>query len=164
MTFDGVRVSAADRLGPEGGGWPVVRDALVNERVGAPRHIRAARVLDEVVQAARTAGRLDAAGLRAAGEARAVCVAARALVHKVRQMGATGDPGALAYLARAAVVQAERAVAEVAAELAGPDDIRAGALTDGEFRTALIAGLGGGSYEMQLNLTARLWLKLPKAA
>jgi len=164
LTFDDVRVSAADRLGPEGGGWPIVRDALVNERVGAPRHIRAARVLDEVVEAARRAGRLSEAGLQAAGQARAVCLAARGLVHKVRQMGATGDPGALAYVARAAVVQAERAVAEVAADLAGTDDVLSGGLTDGEFRTALIAGLGGGSYEMQLNLTARLWLKLPKAA
>jgi len=164
LRFDNARVSVADRLGPEGGGWPVVREALVNERVGAPRHMRAARVLDEVVQAAAAAGRLDAAGLRAAGEARAVCLAARGLVHKVRQMGAKGDPGALAYVARAAVVQAERAVAEVAADLAGPGDLVSGALTDGEFRTALIAGLGGGSYEMQLNLTARLWLKLPKAA
>ncbi len=165
LKFDAARVSAANRLGPENGAWPIVREALVNERVGAPRHIRAARVLDQVVAAAKAADRLEDRALAAAGEARAVCLAARALVHKVRQMGAGGrDPGALAYLARAAVVDAERAVADVAADLAGPEDLTSGSVTDGEFRTALIAGLGGGSYETQLNLVARLWLKLPKAA
>ncbi len=55
-------------------------------------------------------------------------------------------------------------MAEVAADVAGPEGLISGSLADGEYRTTLIAGLGGGSYETQLNLVARLWLKLPKAS
>jgi alkylation response protein AidB-like acyl-CoA dehydrogenase len=93
-----------------------------------------------------------------------VCRAARIFVYRIRQLRAAGDAGAEAYLARCAIVNAERAVAEVAADVAGPEGLIGGSLADGEYRTTLIAGLGGGSYETQLNLVARLWLKLPKAS
>ena len=76
-----------------------------------------------------------------------------------RNAGASAD----AYLARCAIVRAERAVADFTAEIAGEDGLLGGSLEDGEFRTAMIAGLGGGSYEVQLNLIARLWLQLPKS-
>jgi hypothetical protein len=59
-------------------------------------------------------------------------------------------------------VRAEREVSEVALEVMGEESLVSGSLVDGEFRTAMIAGLGGGSYEMQLNLISRLWLRLPK--
>ena len=163
MTFDNVRVPAASRLGPENAGWGIIRDALADERVGSPRHIRAAVILDNVVAQAHRDGRLSPAALRQAAHARAVCRAARIFVYRVRQLRAANDVGAEAYLARCAIVNAERAVAEVAADLAGPEGLISGSLADGEYRTALIAGLGGGSYETQLNLVARLWLKLPKA-
>ena len=164
MTFENVRVPASSRLGPENAGWAIIRDALADERVGSPRHIRAAVILDNVVAQAHRDGRLSLAALRQAAHARAVCRAARIFVYRIRQLRAGGDAGAEAYLARCAIVNAERAVAEVAADLAGPEGLISGSLADGEYRTSLIAGLGGGSYETQLNLVARLWLKLPKAS
>jgi alkylation response protein AidB-like acyl-CoA dehydrogenase len=164
MTFENVRVPAANRLGEENAGWSIIRDALADERIGSPRHIRASIILETVVADARRKGRLGEAALREAAHARAVCRAARIFVYKIRQMRATDDAGPEAYLARCAIVNAERAVAEFAANLAGPEGLISGSLSDGEFRTTLIAGLGGGSYEVQLNLIARLWLKLPKAA
>ena len=164
MTFENVHVPASSRLGPENAGWAIIRDALADERVGSPRHIRAAVILDNVVAQAHRDGRLSLAALRQAAHARAVCRAARIFVYRIRQLRAGGDAGAEAYLARCAIVNAERAVAEVAADLAGPEGLISGSLADGEYRTSLIAGLGGGSYETQLNLVARLWLKLPKAS
>ena len=164
MTFENVHVPASSRLGPENAGWAIIRDALADERVGSPRHIRAAVILDNVVAQAHRDGRLSLAALRQAAHARAVCRAARIFVYRIRQLRAGGDAGAEAYLARCAIVNAERAVAEVAADLAGPEGLISGSLADGEDRTSLIAGLGGGSYETQLNLVARLWLKLPKAS
>ena len=164
MTFENVHVPASSRLGPENAGWAIIRDALADERVGSPRHIRAAVILDNVVAQAHRDGRLSSAALRQAAHARAVCRAARIFVYRIRQLRAGGDAGAEAYLARCAIVNAERAVAEVAADLAGPEGLISGSLADGEYRTSLIAGLGGGSYETQLNLVARLWLKLPKAS
>lgn len=163
MTFENMRVPSTSRLGPENEGWSIIRDALADERVGSPRHIRAAVILENVVAQARRTGRLSQAALRQAAHARAVCRAARIFVYRIRQLRAAGDPGAEAYLARCAIVNAERAVAEIVTDLAGPEGFVSGSLADGEYRTALIAGLGGGSYETQLNLVARLWLKLPKA-
>lgn len=163
LTLTNVRVPVSERLGAENAGWSIIREALSDERVGTPRHIRAGVILENIVAEARRKGRLTQAALREAAHARAVCRAARIFVYKVRQSRAVGDAGPEAYLARCAIVNAERAVAEVAANLAGPEGLIGGSLSDGEFRTALIAGLGGGSYEMQLNLIARLWLRLPKA-
>lgn len=165
MTFKDVRVSVDDRLGEENAGWTVIREALSRERVGTPRHIRAEGLLDTMMAEAGRHFELDRTVLLEAANARAACRAARLLTYRVRQLSKDGgDPGAEAYVARVAIVNAERAVAEVASNLAGMAGLESGAHADGEFRTALIAGLGGGSYEMQLNLIARLWLNLPKAA
>ena len=165
MTFKDVRVPVANLLGPENAGWTVIREALSNERVGTPRHIRAEALLDTLIAQASRRGALERDVLIEAAQARAACRAARLLAYKVRQLGANGgDPGPEAYVARVAIVDAERAVAEVAANLSGLAGLESGAAADGEFRTAMVAGLGGGSYEMQLNLVARLWLTLPKAA
>ena len=164
LVFDHVRVSEADRLGAENAGWGVIRDALADERVGTPRHMRATVVLDAVVAEAGRRGRLSAADNASIVEARAACLAARLMAYRFRQLRGAGQLEGEPYVARGAIVRAERAVAEVAANLGGADSLIAGSLHDGEFRTSLIAGLGGGAYEMQLNLIARLWLRLPKTA
>jgi alkylation response protein AidB-like acyl-CoA dehydrogenase len=165
LTFDAVRVPASCRLGEENQGWPIVRDALSDERVGTPRYQRAEAVLDHVMQLAEEQGRLavDTLLQRAATQARAACHAARLFSYQVRQGRANGSgAGPEAYLGRVAIVRAERQVSDVVMEVVGEASLVSGSVADGEFRTAMIAGLGGGSYEMQLNLIARLWLKLPK--
>jgi alkylation response protein AidB-like acyl-CoA dehydrogenase len=166
LTFDKIRVSASCRLGEENAGWNIVRDALSDERVGTPRFARAEIVLDRVLAQIQIQGETLHAGMwQQAAEARAACNAARLLSYKVRQSRARGmGAGPEAYLGRVAIVRAERAVAELAVNLMQEDSLIAGSLADGEFRTSMIAGLGGGSYEMQLNLISRLWLKLPKGS
>jgi hypothetical protein len=61
------------------------------------------------------------------------------------------------------MVQAERLVGQVVLDLLGSDGLEAGSIADEQLRKSLAAGLAGGSYEMQLNLIARLALGLPKA-
>jgi alkylation response protein AidB-like acyl-CoA dehydrogenase len=166
LTFDGVVVPAEFRLGEEDAGWNIVRDALSDERVGTPRFARAEIVLDRVLQMIRDRdGKLDAGAAVRAVEARAACHAARLLSYKVRQSRATGQSaGPDAYVGRAAIVRAERHVADLVVDLLAEESLVSGSIADGEFRTSMIAGLGGGSYEMQLNLISRLWLNLPKGA
>ncbi len=164
LTFDHVRVPVSCRLGEENEGWSIVRDALSDERVGTPRFARAEVVLNRLLEGATDQGKvLDAGIWRRAVEAKAACAAARLLSYKVRQSRSLGHgAGPEAYLGRIAIVRAERAVAEMAADIMGEESLVSGSIGDGEFRTSMIAGLGGGSYEMQLNLISRLWLKLPK--
>jgi alkylation response protein AidB-like acyl-CoA dehydrogenase len=164
LRFQGVRVPVGHRLGEENAGWSIIRAALADERVGTPRHIRAAAVLEAVVTESQRTGRITGGDAASIVHARAACAAARLMAYRFRQMRATGHLEGEPYVARGAIVRAERAVAEVAANLGGPDGLLSGSIHDGEYRTTLIAGLGGGAYEMQLNLIARLWLRLPKAA
>jgi alkylation response protein AidB-like acyl-CoA dehydrogenase len=165
LFFDEMQVPVSCRLGPEGGGWAVVREALTFERVGAPRYARAARVLDEALDWARDHGRTVSPALQErVGQAAAACGAARLLAYRVIDERAAGlPPSPNVYLARAAMVQAERLVAQAAMELMGADALEYGSLADEAMRKSLAAGLAAGSYEMQLNLIARLKLQLAKA-
>jgi alkylation response protein AidB-like acyl-CoA dehydrogenase len=164
LFFDGMRVPVSCRLGPENGGWAVVREALTFERVGAPRYARAARILDDAVAWVAAHDRPIPATVRERmAQARAACEAARLLAYRVIDERACGrPPSANVYLARAAMVQAERLVGQVGLELLGADALEVGSLADEALRKSLAAGLAAGSYEMQLNLIARLKLELAK--
>ncbi|MBO2457548.1 acyl-CoA dehydrogenase family protein [Actinomadura violacea] len=158
------RVGADCLLGEENKGWEIVRRTLAYERVGAPRYARAALVLDRMAERCRADGLLSDSGVRERfGQARALCEAARVLVYRVIDERAKAkEPSALANQARAAMVQAERAVGDLALDALGGEALVEGALGDAQFRNSLGAGIAAGSYEVQLNLISRLILKLPK--
>ena len=164
LFFTDMRVPVSCRLGPENEGWKVVREALAFERVGAPRYARAAYLLDGVAEWADERGILaDPEVARRLGEARAQCEAARMLVYRVIDERARGlPPTPNAYLARAAMVQAERAVGDLAMDLMGAEGLEHGSLADEQLRKSMVAGIAAGAYEIQLNLIARLVLDLPK--
>jgi hypothetical protein len=61
-------------------------------------------------------------------------------------------------LARVAIVRCERIVAELALDLWGEESLLVGSVGHGQIKTSMIAGLGGGSAEVQLNQIARLRL------
>jgi alkylation response protein AidB-like acyl-CoA dehydrogenase len=163
VLFRGVRVPADARLGPEGEGWEVVGYALQYERVGAPRYARAARTLDRLV-AALPPGALDDPALAARlGEARALCEAARLLSYRVVDQRARGEaPTADTNVARVAGTFAEQWVADLALELAGSGGFEAGSFADAQFRMGMTAGVAVGATEVQLNLIASRWLRLPR--
>ena len=164
LVFTDVRVPIANRLGPENEGWAVVREALSFERVGAPRWARAAHVLDETVQAALADGRaIDDVAVQAIGVAKAACEAARILCYRVIDERARNlPPSPHGNIARAAMVQAERLVAEACLSIDGPEVLTYGSRSDHQIRKSLAAGVAAGTYEVQLNLISRLQLGLPK--
>ena len=61
-------------------------------------------------------------------------------------------------LARVAIVRAERAVAEIVLELFEGEGLARASIGNAQLKTAMIAGLGGGSVEVQLNGVARALL------
>ncbi|WP_375482618.1 acyl-CoA dehydrogenase family protein [uncultured Jatrophihabitans sp.] len=160
LTFADVRVPESCRLGAENEGWAVIRSALAHERIGGPRYARAALVTERIAAQAEAEGwwGQDGFGMRLAA-ARSACAAARILVYQAIDARVKGRPEDLVVsLARVAIVRCERAVAELAADLGGEESLVAGSVGHGQLKTAMIAGLGGGSVEVQLNQIARIRL------
>jgi alkylation response protein AidB-like acyl-CoA dehydrogenase len=162
--FTDVRVPASCRLGPEHEGWSVVTYSLQYERVGAARYARAALMLDELSRHAERRGRLsEPAILEKLGEARAQCEAARVLSYRVIDQRVHGrPPSADTNVARVAGTLAERAVAELALEVFGPDGLEYGSFAESHFRMAMTAGVAVGTTEVNLNLVAGRLLGLPR--
>lgn len=164
LVFTDVRIPVANRLGPENEGWTVVREALSYERVGSPRWARAAYLLNETIQAANVEGRtIDAVAIEAIGVATAACEAARILSYRVIDERARNiPPSPNGNLARVAMVQAERLVAEACLAIDAGHTLTYKSSSNYQFRKALAAGVAAGAYEVQLNLISRLHLGLPK--
>jgi alkylation response protein AidB-like acyl-CoA dehydrogenase len=157
LTFSDVRVPVSARLGPEGEGWAVVREALSHERIGGPRYARAERIAERLADIARERGWLHRDGIRTRlAEARAACQAARLLVYRAIDERIKGRSEDLAVSqARVAIVRCERLVAELALDLFEDESLARVSTGNAQLKTAMIAGLGGGSVEVQLNLVAR---------
>ncbi|MDO8390350.1 MAG: acyl-CoA dehydrogenase family protein [Actinomycetota bacterium] len=162
--FTDVRVPVANRLGPENGGWDIVRAALTYERVGAPRWHRGSVVLDALVAWAKEHDQFDDPIVQSRlGEAKAAIEAARMLAYRVVDERAHKlPPGPNAYVARVSMVRAEKQVAELALWLMGEQGIDGESLAGHTFYPTLTAGVAGGTYEVQLNLVAGLVLQLPR--
>jgi alkylation response protein AidB-like acyl-CoA dehydrogenase len=159
-----VHIPANCLLGEENKGWPIIRALLAHERVGAPKYARAAFVLDKLaVMAAERGLDADPDIGRRLGEARAACEAARLLCYvAIDERAKNKAPTVVAYPARAAIVRADRLVADVAMEIVGTDALTNG-LVDDQFHTAFTAGVATGTYEVQLELISRLALNLPRS-
>jgi alkylation response protein AidB-like acyl-CoA dehydrogenase len=160
-----LRVPVSCRLGPEHDGWRVVRQALAFERVGAPRWARAQHLLERVAAWARDHGELSAPWVRERlGEARAATEAARMLFYRVIDEREHDEPQSpSANLARVAMVDSERLVGRLAADLLGLAGLESGTLADTALRKSMAAGVAAGTYEIQLNMVARRVLGLPKS-
>ncbi|MET0274252.1 MAG: acyl-CoA dehydrogenase family protein [Phenylobacterium sp.] len=155
--FDEVRAPEAWRLGPEHGGWPIIRKLLVNERVGVARFRRASATLDKVALAAREAGIIDDPLIcESLAKAHAACEAARVLIYRVVDERAKGQaPDLTAYVYRVATIRAEQAVYEAAIQVEGEGGLLKGSHGANQFGHALASGVATGTLEMQLNLIAR---------
>lgn len=160
LTFTDVRVPATARLGAENEGWSVIRRALAHERIGGPRYARAARVLERIATEADANRWWERDGFATRlAQARVACAAARILVYRAidARVKAQADDLAVSS-ARVAIVRCERAVAELALDLDEQEALVVGSVGHGQIKTAMIAGLGGGSAEVQLNAIARALL------
>lgn len=157
LTFADVRVPASARLGPENDGWRVVREALAHERIGGPRYARAGLVVERLREAAdenRWWNR-DGFSTRIVA-AEAACAAARILVYQAIDARVKGrSEGHVVSLARVAIVRSERLVADLTQFLLSDECLGLGSIGNAQLKTSMIAALGGGSVEVQLNMVAR---------
>lgn len=155
--FQDVRVPATWRLGPEDGGWPIIRQLLVNERVGVARFRRAGQLLDRLAASAAEQGLMDAPDIaQALARAQAACDAARVLIYRVVDEKAKGEaPDLNAYVYRVATTRAERAVYDACMAVEGAGGLLKGSYGALQFGHALATGVATGTTEMQLNLIAR---------
>jgi len=162
--FDSVRVPVSTRLGPENEGWNVVLYALQYERVGAARYARAARTLDRLAALAAERNRSgDPVIAEKLGEARALCEAARVLTYRVIDERAKGKPpSSHTQIARVAGTRADTAIGALALEVLGAEGLEYGSFADTNFRLSMTAGVAVGATEVQLNLIAQRFLRLPR--
>lgn len=163
--FDNVKLPETARLGAEGAGWEIVRTVLHNERVGLARYEYARRALEHAVQVLKER---DAFACPIVQAQAALCLAqvecARLLAYAVIDGRTKGlPPGPETSVSRTAMIQSDREVANFVATFL-PD-----ALTepgDGKLRahykTGITSGIAAGAAEIQLNLIAAQYLKLPK--
>jgi alkylation response protein AidB-like acyl-CoA dehydrogenase len=161
--FDAVFVPEAERLGAEGQAWEIINYLLQHERVGIPRYEFSRRILDRAVARLKASGRWsDPVVQDRAGQALALCEAARMLVYRVVDDKAQDrPPDAFGSLARWAVVQADNGVAEFLTEFAPEGLLGADPVQQAHHQRAIAAGVASGAAEIQLNLAARRWLELP---
>ncbi|MBX3608709.1 MAG: acyl-CoA dehydrogenase family protein [Hydrogenophaga sp.] len=165
--FDNVVVPADCRLGEEGQAWPIIGWALSHERVGIARYAFSRRVLDGMVQQLQSQGRFDDPVVQSrAGQALAACEAARLLVYRVIDQRAQGlPPSADANLARTAVIAADHQVSDFGLSFLPDTYVGNGhPLHLSHHERAIAAGIAAGAAEIQLNLVAHDFLKLPREA
>lgn len=163
--FDNVMVPQSSRLGDEGQAWPIIMHALSNERVGIARYEFSLRVLNSMVGKLQVAHAFGDPIVRfRAAHALTACEAARLLVYRVVDQRARDlSPGPDASLARVAVIAAEHAVTDFALDFL-PDTFTGTnhPMHLAHHERAIAAGIASGAAEIQLNLIAREYLRLPR--
>lgn len=165
VRLEGVEVPVADRVGPENGAWPIIGDALADERhiQFPPKRVR--RDLEDLVGWVRAAGRSDdpAVGRRLADLG---VLALEVEIHALRVLDAIqkGRSGAVEAAASKVVhTEACQRIADAALELGGPaalvsDPGRVGA--EQLWRQSRWETIGGGTSEIMRGIVARQALGL----
>ena len=159
--LDDVRVTPDDVLGPVGGGWAVMRDALAYERVGIARYARCDALLARLREALGDAWDDLPAGLRTRWVRALVDVRVSRLLAYNAIGGADGVDPVAASLARIATTTCDQTVAELLVEAvggtaldSGPRAVLHGAVDD-HWRYAQAATVSSGTIEVQRMLVAR---------
>ena len=163
--FTNVEVPDTAILGPEGGGWKVMKHVLQNERIGAPRYALAQRATERGIEILKKRGRFKDAGVKArAARAIAGCEAARYQALEVIDARVKGkEATAKINVARYALVLADRAVAEFLGDCLNDVVIsKEDVVIYAAYRRTSSSGLGAGTAEIQLNTIARDYLELPR--
>lgn len=161
--FDNVEVPESAMLGAEGQAWEISRASLALERVGIPRFALASTSLARAIAQLKREGRFGVGAIEQAARAHAACEAARLYNYSIIDQRAHNLPtGAEANAARYATVMAERLVSEFVVEhvpeaLAGGDPP-----LQAHHQRGIVAGIASGAAEIQLNIIATDFLKLPR--
>ncbi|TAL02741.1 MAG: acyl-CoA dehydrogenase [Rhodospirillaceae bacterium] len=163
VLFEDVEVPVSALFGTEGQAWEIARSVLALERAGIPRFALAGRMLHRAVTELKKAGRFGNGAIGQAARAYAACEAARLYSCQIIDQRKRGlPPGPDGSVARFATVTAERLATEFIVEhlpeaLAGGD-----VMLLSHHQRAIVAGISSGAAEIQLNLIATEFLRLPR--
>lgn len=171
--FDDVRVPVTDRLGPENGAWPLVRNSLGHERAAGAMNQATMyrRVVDELVELARERGRDGEAHIRAGLvdfdiRVRVMRYFAMRVISDIRTKGELGPASSVSRLW---ITAFEQELHEFAVDLLGPfgvlgrgDElsVQRNRWTTGFLKTRA-STIGTGTAEVQKNAVAEQILALP---
>ena len=160
--FDAVEVPADQRVGPEGGAWTIMGEALADER-----HIqfppgRVRRDLEEVLRWARERDLLtDPVARRAFGELAVRVREVEAHALRVLDAMARGRSGAVEAAANKVIHTVVcQEIARTALDLGGPEALVDGARVELLWRQSLWETIGGGTSEVMRSVVARQGLGL----
>jgi len=165
LSFTDARVPAANLVGEENGGFALIAQQFVTERLGLAAHGYgiAARALDLTVEYAKqreTFGRPLAARQvvqhRLVEMHRRVDLARTYTRDVARRFVAGEEPVAEALQAKAFAVEACSFVVDQAVQIHGGTGYMHGTEVERAYRDARILGIGGGATEVLNDLTARL--------
>jgi alkylation response protein AidB-like acyl-CoA dehydrogenase len=172
--FDDVRVPAANRIGPENGGWPLARTSLGHERAAGALNQAAMyrRVLTELEELARDRGQLADPLVRD----RLVDLEIRVRVIRynanrtIADILATGEAGAASSVSRLLITAFEQDIHEFAVDMLGPAGLLGKTAPQAVERSRWLHGflrtrastIGAGTREIQLNTVAEQVLGLPR--
>jgi alkylation response protein AidB-like acyl-CoA dehydrogenase len=173
VIFDAVRVPAGQRVGPEGEGWRIARHSLGHERSTSrvAQVVRYRRVVDELIDLARTSGRTADPVVRQELAAAAIGVRLLGMTFE-RVMGQVlrgQDPGPASSISRLFLATFEQRLHEVAVSLLGANGMLAadgGSASDGRwvwgFLNTRASTIGAGTSEVQRSTIAEGVLGLPR--
>jgi alkylation response protein AidB-like acyl-CoA dehydrogenase len=172
--FQDVRVPLAHRIGPENGGWPLVRTSLGHERAAGAMNQAALyrRVLDELIELLAERG-VTADPLvrdRLADFEMRVRIMRLTGMRTIAEIMARGEPGPASSTSRLFIVTFEQDLHEFAVDTLGaygvlgrrdPHAVQRGRWVWGFLRTRA-SSIGAGTAEIQRNTIAEQVLGLPR--
>jgi alkylation response protein AidB-like acyl-CoA dehydrogenase len=167
LFIDGARIPDGNVLGGEGNGWKVALTTLMNERAGLAffLQVRLRQLLDRVIDEAAARGKLDdpvvadkLGGLHLKAEIlRLTAYRGLTAIEKY------GQPGPEGSLTKWMWSETNQQLTQFAADLLGPEALKAGQSWSYELLRARGNSIEGGTTEVLKNIVAERVLGLPKA-
>jgi len=167
LFMEGAVIPDENVLGGVGNGWKVALTTLMNERAGLAffLQVRLRQVLDEVISEAAERGLIDDPVLAdRLGELHLKAEVLRLTAYRgLTQVQRYGQPGPEGSLTKWMWSETNQQLTQLAADLMGPEALRAHSRWSYELLRARGNTLEGGTTEILKNIVAERVLGLPKA-
>jgi alkylation response protein AidB-like acyl-CoA dehydrogenase len=166
LFIDGARIPDANVLGGVGNGWKVALTTLMNERAGLAffLQVRLRQLLDQLIREADERGLLaDPVVADRLGELHLKAEVLRLTAYRgLTAIETYGQPGPEGSLTKWMWSETNQQLTQLAADLLGPDTLRAGNRWAYELLRARGNSIEGGTTEVLKNIVAERVLGLPR--
>ncbi len=167
LFLEGARIPAENVIGGVGNGWKVALTTLMNERAGLAffLQVRMRQLLDALIETAAENGALaDPRIADELGELHIRCETLRLMAYKgLSTIEKYGQPGPEGSLAKWLWSESNQRLAQLAADVVGPDALTTGTSWSYELLRARGNSIEGGTTEILKNIVAERVLALPRA-